>query len=271
MRLGAVTYLNARPLVYGLDRCPGVSLRFDVPARCAELLHADAIDVGLIPSIEYLNPPAHIEYRVVPDLAVGSDGPVASVALFTTRAVGDIRSIALDTSSRSSVALVRVLCRRVWGITPAFVPHEPDLPTMLASADAAVLIGDRALMQASGLLVVERGGPPVPVEKIDLGETWTKATGLPFVFAVWTGRAGRLTAGDLRTLRQARDGGVRHVGEIARAYYPGEPERQAIAERYLRDNIRYGLGAREQAGLERFYEYAAEAGVVERVSTLRFY
>src|SRR5262245_31716506 len=106
VRLGAVAYLNARPLVFGLDRSPRFSLRFDLPSRCAELLHEGAIDVGLIPSIEYLRAPEETSYAIVPDLAIGSDGPVASVALYSKRPIADVRSIALDTSSRTSVALV---------------------------------------------------------------------------------------------------------------------------------------------------------------------
>jgi len=108
VRLGAVAYLNARPLVYGLEiRTDLFALRFDVPSKCAALLHEGSIDLGMIPSIEYLQSDA---YRIVPDLAIVSRGAVASVALFTTRPVRDVRSIAMDSSSRTSVALVRILC-----------------------------------------------------------------------------------------------------------------------------------------------------------------
>src|SRR4051794_11751393 len=124
VRLGAVGYLNARPLVYGLEQSTRFDVRFDLPARCAELLHGGAIDVGLIPSIEYLRGPLAPgsdgrRYAIVPDLAIASRGPVASVALYTSRPIGEVRSIALDTSSRTSVALVRVLCARVFRISPA--------------------------------------------------------------------------------------------------------------------------------------------------------
>ena len=109
VRLGAVGYLNARPLVYGLERSTRFDLRFDVPSRCADLLHQDRIDIGLIPTIEYLRgrPDAGRRegdaYRIVPDLAIASRGPVASVALYTTRPVTEVRAIAMDTSSRTSV------------------------------------------------------------------------------------------------------------------------------------------------------------------------
>src|SRR5204862_8181393 len=146
VRLGAVSYLNTRPLVYGLERDAAFDVRFDVPARCADLLHEGAIDVGLIPSIEYLNG----DYRIVPDLAIASRGAVASVAIYTTRPIRDVRSIALDTSSRSSVALAKVLCARVFRIQPALERHHPELGEMLAQADAALLIGDNALVTDGG-------------------------------------------------------------------------------------------------------------------------
>jgi chorismate dehydratase len=264
-----VGYLNARPLVFGLESSPRFTLRFDVPSRCAALLHEGAIDVGLIPSIEYLrgpDEPRHHnenEYRIVPDLAIASHGPVASVALYTTRPIADVRSIALDTSSRTSIALVRVLCARVFRIQPSIEMRSPDLALMLEDCDAALIIGDNALiLGAEGL---------ENVETLDLGEIWTDATGLPFVYAFWAGRAGALTAADVRALQDARDAGVQHPEELAREYFGGAPGRQAVGARYLRDNIQYGFGSAERAGLELFYQYAAEIGLVERVDELRFY
>jgi chorismate dehydratase len=257
VRLGAVGYLNARPLVYGLEQSPRFELRFDVPSRCADLLHEGAIDVGLVPSIEYLRGPE--PYWIVPGPAIASRGSVASVLLYTTRPIGDVRTIALDTSSRTSVALVRVLCAREFGIAPTLVSHGPDLRTMLTVCDAALVIGDLALFETS------------EVEKIDLGEAWTKATGLPFVYAFWAGRAGRVTSADVRALQHARDEGAAHPRDVAHVHFPGDPARQDVATRYLRDNIRYHLGTEERDALERFYQYAAEADVVAAVDGLRFY
>ena len=107
LRVGAVGYLNARPLVYGLERDARFAVRFDAPSRCAELLHTGEVDLGLIPSIEYLHGP---DYAIVPGVAIASHGPVASVALFTKGRVSAIQSIAADSGSRTSVALLRVLC-----------------------------------------------------------------------------------------------------------------------------------------------------------------
>src|SRR3954447_16080945 len=161
VRLGAVGYLNARPLVHGLDRSLRFLLRFDVPSTCASLLHDGAIDLGLIPSIEYLRGGP---YAIVPDLAIASRGPVASVLLFTSRPMADVRSIAMDVSSRTSVALVRVLCARLFKISPAIQPAGPDLPQMLGRCDAALIIGDNALFQPTQI----QHEPPVDV--IDLGK-----------------------------------------------------------------------------------------------------
>ncbi len=144
IRLGAVDYLNARPLVHGLDRRTDLfALRFDPPSTCAALLHEGAIDVGMIPSIEFQRGVA--PYLIVGGMGIVSDGPVASVALFSARTIGEIRSIAVDTSSRTSTGLLRVLCRESFGIEPEFVPMPPAIDAMLERCDAALVIGDPAL------------------------------------------------------------------------------------------------------------------------------
>ena len=175
LRLGAVSYLNARPLVYGLDRQPRFDLRYDVPSECARLLHEGSIDVGLIPSIEYLRGPRR--YALVPGPAVTSRGPVASVALYTRLEPRDIRTVAMDSSSRTSVALATVLLQRVFGVRPVAASMAPDLQAMLARADAALILGDLARFL----------NPQSAYRKVDLGALWTATTGLPFVYAFWTG------------------------------------------------------------------------------------
>ena len=127
----------------------------------------------------------------------------------------DIRRIALDTSSRTSVALIRVLCRHHFGIAPAFVDHGPDLQPMTRACDAAVLIGDPAL---------EADHAALGLTKIDLGAAWREMTGLPFVYAAWTGRPGAVSAADVEALVAARAEGVAHIQEIAAEYAPGDAE-----------------------------------------------
>ena len=266
VRLGAVGYLNARPLVYGLERSARFAIRYDVPSECARLLHANAIDVGLIPSIEYLRGGP---YRIVPDLAIASRGAVASVALFITRPMRDVRSIAMDTSSRTSVALVRVLCARLYHITPAIEARGPDLGDMLARCHAALIIGDNALFLDPRQSPA--GSVASTVEKVDLGEAWLQLTGLPFVYAFWAGRDDALTRQEVLALQQARDDGIKRPDELAREYLADAPERQARGAGYLRHNIKYHLKEEERAGLETFYRYAAEAGVVSSAGELRFF
>jgi chorismate dehydratase len=281
VRLGAVGYLNARPLVHGLDTSSRFDLRYDVPSECARLLHEGVIDVGLIPSIEYLRGGL---YRIAPDLAIASRGPVDSVAIYTTRSIADVRSIALDTSSRTSVALVSVLCARRFRIRPALESRGPDLADMLGHCDAALLIGDNALLLDHENWNNARQPAPSPdvrdppaaspqprLEKIDLGEEWSIMTGLPFVWAFWAGRPDALNDDDVRALGRARDAGLASSDAIAREYFPDSPARQAVGAAYLRDNIKYHLGADERAALELFYRYAVEAGVVEQENALRFY
>jgi chorismate dehydratase len=258
IRLGAVDYLNARPLVFGLDRRPDLfALRFDPPSTCADLLHEGAIDVGMIPSIEFQR--GADPYQIVSGMGIVSDGPVASVALFSTRPVGDIRSIAADTSSRTSTGLLRVLCRESFGIAPELVPMPPVIDSMLERCDAALVIGDPALY-------LDHQG--ARLRKIDLGEEWTRLTALPFVWAFWAGRPDVLSADALAALREARDAGVAASDAIAHAYCG--PERAALGRVYLRDNIRYVLDEREAAGLQRYYELAARHGVIDKVRALAF-
>jgi len=260
VRLGAVAYLNARPLTWALDRSPQRwQIRYDVPSVCAELLHAGEVDLGLIPSIEYLWAP---DYRLVPGIGIGSRGAVRSVALFSRVPLRSIRRIALDTSSRTSVALIKVLCRHRFHIEPEFVPHGPDLGAMTRGSDAALLIGDPAL---------DADHSALGLEKVDLGEQWSAMTGLPFIYAAWTGRPGAVTDADVRALQDAQAQGARSGAAIAVEYGRGDAAATARAAAYLRDNVRYGLGRDEVRGLQTFLDYAAELGLAQRKRTLEFY
>jgi chorismate dehydratase len=259
IRLGAVGYLNARPLVFGLDHDPRFEVRYDIPVECARLLHAREIDLGLVPSIEFLRGPK--PYVLVPGPAVTSSGLVASVAIYTRRDPQDIRSIATDSSSRTSVALATILMRRVYGVTAETVSMAPDLGPMLERADAALIIGDRALFLDA----------EPTVRKIDLGALWTSHTGLPFVYAFWTGWAGAASPEDVERLQQARDEGVRHVHDIAAAHFPEDLSRQRVVSGYLQDNIQYYLGQEQLEGLKTFFRYATELRLASFDGTLRFY
>jgi chorismate dehydratase len=257
VRVGAVDYLNARPLVFGLELRHGFALRFDPPSKCAALLHEGSIDIGMIPSIEYLRGGP---YCAVPDVAIVSEGPVASVAMFTKKPIGDIRSIAADTSSRTSNALLRVLCYETLGIDPEFIPMPPRPPEMLQFCDAALVIGDAALFFDH---------EKARVEKIDLGQQWTAMTGLPFIWAFWAGRPGAVSDGHIDQLVQAREQGVAASDAIAAAYCG--PQRADLGRRYLRENVRYDWGPRELEGLRAYYVLALKHGIVDEGATPVFY
>lgn len=259
VRVSAVSFINARPLVYGLERERALfDVQFDLPSTCAARLHAGEVDLGLIPAIEYLAG----DYRLVPDMAIGSDGPILSVAVFTRVPIERVQRLALDTSSRTSVALTRVLCAKLWDIAPAFVPVRPVLAEMLALADAALVIGDPAL----AIDAAAEG-----VEKLDLGEAWRGLTGLPFVYAAWAGRPGVLGTAHLAALTATRERGLAAVDDIARHEAGGDEARAGTIRSYLRHNLRYTFGDRERAGLERFFALATEVQPTSHAAPLRFF
>jgi chorismate dehydratase len=255
LRLGAVSYLNAEPTVHGLEREPGFRVERDVPSRVAERLHAGEVDLGLVPSIEY----AFGRYAIVPGVAIASFGPVRSVCLFHRGPLEGVRRVALDSSSRASVGLVRVLLHARLGRDPEYVPMAPRLDAMLAEADAALLIGDPALDLESDL------------ERVDLGEEWTRVTGLPFVYAFWAGPVGAVSPDGVTRLQRALASGLTALGEIALRQAHGDPTRAAKYQAYLRDNIVYRLGEAEQAGLVEFFRRAHALSLVPAVPELRFH
>ncbi len=260
IRLGVVEYLNARPLAFGLGGAGGrFSVRYDVPARCAALLHEGDIDLGTIPSIEYLRGEP---FSVVPGVAIGCDGAIDSVALFTSKPLDQVSTLALDTTSRTSVALAQILCARHFQIAPAMRPMAQDPDAMLRACDAAIVIGDAALLFDAG-----RAG----VQKLDLGEAWRDYTGLPFVFAFWAGRPAVLGEADVAALQAARDRGVEAAGDVAAAFFADRPALAALGARYLRDNVKYGLSDRAIAGVTRFYREAVELGLAPAFRDVRFY
>ncbi len=248
-RLGAVSYLNARPLTWALDDDPHWQVRYDLPSVCAEVLARGDVDLALVSSVEYLR---SNEYRLVPGVGIGSRGAVASIGLFARKPLSEVRTIALDTSSLTAVALLKILCARRFQIRPTYVAHGPDLLAMTRACDAALLIGDPAL---------EADHAALDLAKIDLGEEWTTLTGLPFIYAAWTGRRGAIDSTDVGALQAAQDEGVRAFDGIAEEYGRGNAVATTRAARYLRDNMRYGLGPDEVAGLQLFFDYAADLGL----------
>jgi len=255
LRLGVVSYLNAEPLVYGLADEKHFRLERDVPSRVAEKLHLGESDLGMIPSVEY----AFGDYAIVPGIAIGSRGAVRSVNLYHRVPLADVRRVALDTSSRTSVALLKVLLHETLGRHPEYVARAPSVPTMLESADAALVIGDPALYFEG------------EVPRLDLGEEWLRRTGLPFVYAFWAGRPGVLSVPDVRRLQQALRDGLQAIGPIAARYDGQGGVREAQNASYLRSNIVFTLGSDEQRGLREFYRRAHALALIPRLPELHFH
>jgi cyclic dehypoxanthinyl futalosine synthase len=262
LRVAAVQYLNARPLFEGLDREPAsrrVRLDLALPSEIARRVAEDEADVALMP----VAAAASIgELRIVRGCAVGARGRVRSVVLASARPLEELEAVALDLSSRTSVALARLVVGRMrrgkeprWVGLPAHRAVEA-----IGGATGAVIIGDPALR-------IEGAHAHV----IDLADAWREWTGLPFVFAAWCGRRGALSADDERLLVAAKLRGLARRGEIAAAHAAETGLDEDSLRAYLHDAIRYDLDDEERAGLERFYEEAARAGILPRVERVRFY
>lgn len=249
IRVGAVSYLNTRPLVDGFARTtPQAELVFDLPSRLADRLAQSELDVALIPSIEYFQDPS---YRIVSDACIACRGPVLSVKLMSRVPPESIRRLALDEGSRTSVALTRILLRERFGLSPELERLPIGATIADTSADAILLIGDRAMHPPAERFVIEW----------DLGDEWTRWSGLSFVFAMWVARPD-VDVGDIATaLSTARDRGVARLEAIAResAEEAGLTYDECLS--YLRDNLYFHLGPRERRGLELFQERAAALGL----------
>jgi cyclic dehypoxanthinyl futalosine synthase len=264
LRIAAVSFLNARPITYGLERGLGedrLELSFELPSRCAQLLAAGEVDVGLIPVAAYAE--SEVPLRVVPGVAIASLGPVRTVLLVGDAPWTELEEIALDGASRSSAALLKLLCRDR-GLAPRFreVPHDAVLDAARGRTGALV-IGDAGFAAAEKYAHV-----------VDLGELWREATGLPFVYAVWAGRADVLGADEIGILQQSLSEGMIHRAEIARGWAEAAPHRAGapeLYERYLTENIRYRLGSEELSGVAAFFDRGHAAGLFRERARLRLY
>jgi chorismate dehydratase len=244
LRIGVVHYLNSRPLAWGLVR-GGLRDRFEVrlapPAAVADDLRAGDLDVGLIPSIEARRIPG---VQTLPDLCIAATQEVRSVLLVSKVPVDAVRRVALDENSRTSAALVRVLLRER-GRAPEFLQARADVAAMLRSADAALVIGDPALL-------LDRAG----LEVHDLAREWRALTGLPFVFAVWAARPG-LGAAERETVAQAvRESyaeGMRSLDCIVDEAVEQTGLESAVLREYFTRNLSYRMGEDEHRGLAEFY------------------
>lgn len=219
--------------------------RFDLsyctPAQCADRLENRHADIGIVPVVEL----QRLGLDTIPGTCIASRGPVRSILLVSRTPLPEIRTLAADTSSRTSVALARIILSERHGVEPEFLPAAPDLDAMLAEADAALIIGDPALRVDPAAL---------PHKVCDLGEEWTTWTGLPMVFAVW-GAAGPFAELEPDFRGSARHG-LDHLDEIIRIEAPRRGIPEALARDYLTRHITYDLGEDERKGMALFLEYA---------------
>lgn len=262
-RLSIIDYLNAAPLNYGFKHGLGYEhfhLKFQVPSACAENLRSGEVDAGIVSSIEYLRIP---DLRIVPGLCISSPKRVRSVLILSKCPPDQIRSLALDRSSRSSVVLGQILLRERYGSQPEVHDMGPDVEAMLAQHDAALLIGDPAMRaRKEGLIVM------------DLAEEWHTWTGLPFVFALWLVRADApalpIPGGVAPYFHKSLELGLDNLPGIVDEAWRSIGWTKLELREYLTENIRYTLGPTERESLELFYEKAVRNGFAPGTRPLAF-
>jgi chorismate dehydratase len=265
MRISAISYLNTAPLMWDFEHGEigkQFQISYTIPSKCAVELEEGTADIGIIPSFAYARIP---DLRILPGVAIASKSPVRSILLVSQKPIEEIKSVALDQSSLTSVALAGILFQKYWpGGAKTFTSHAPNLESMLLTSDAALLIGDPALK-------VDRSR----YRTWDLAEEWIRFTGKPFVFAFWAVRESALKNSqlDLATIFQnSRDHGLEpgNLDEIARVWAPKLGLSEEDVRRYLTTNIHYFLDDGCLDGLRLFYRYANECGLLPEVSDLRF-
>jgi chorismate dehydratase len=285
LRISIVQYLNTAPLVWSFTNGPlrgKYDLSFTVPSQCAEDLRTGRADVAIIPAIEYQRIK---DLVVLPDMSIASKKQVRSLLLISKKPVREVRSLALDRSSRSTQALTRILCAEKWKIAPNFSEATPNLPEMLTQSDAALLIGDPALRISLGLEKDSRPGAegeaicPTAMLGITRAELlyvydvvgeWRSLTGLPAVLAVWAARCDVATPDVAADFISSRDFGLAHISEIS-FEAARELELPAPAlESYLRRNIDFSLDAENLRGLNSYYQYAARLGLIPQAKPVEW-
>lgn len=287
LRISIVEYLNTAPLVWGFTEgslSGKYDLSFALPSKCADALRSGKVDVAIIPAIEYQRMDGLV---ALPDMAVAAKGEVRSILVVSKKPIENARTIALDTSSRSSAALVQLLASENWHITPEFIDADPDPPAMLARADAALVIGDPALRIAVKMdyLLGKKpkegaccqGDPselPVPgypaLFVYDVSYQWREMTGKPCVLAIWAGRQEKITPEVVADFQHSRQFGLDHISEIAEAAAVKLDLPPQTLETYLRENIDFSLDDENLAGLNLYFKKCAQAGIIPRARPLQF-
>ena len=251
LRLGVVPYMNAKPLIYGLNKLTDkIELSFAVPSLLPDMLNNDQIDVALIPSIEYFR---NGNYVIIPDISISSIGDVESVKIFSKVPMQDIRTAALDKSSLTSCTLTKIILKERYHLSPQYTQWNKQYDISNINTDAILLIGDNAIKVADNGYFT-----------LDLGQAWFDYTGLPFVYAVWVVKKGRRIFGINNLLKNAKEAGIKSIKTLATA----ESQRLQLSEErclnYLTNSIRYSLGKEEIQGLQTFYHHAMSLGLAPK-------
>ena len=237
--MGAVSYLNTKPLLYGIERSPvrkDIQLVIDYPAKIAAMLLKDEIDMGLVPVAII---PQLREYHLNGDYCIGSNGKVASVCLFSESPIEKVKKVLLDYQSRTSVQLAKVLLKEYWKIRPELIAAGEDFRDHIEGTTAGVIIGDRALEQ-------RQRSPYI----YDLGEAWKNMTGLPFVFAAWISNK-PLTPAFIQEFNAANREGLRQMDKVVAE----NPFRGFDLHAYFTRYLDYNLDVSKRQGLTRFLQY----------------
>jgi chorismate dehydratase len=245
LRVSAVSYLNTWPLVWGFEHGPQRGLydfRFDLPSVCADAVGRGDADIGLVPCAEL----DRLELDFLPQLGIACDGPVRSILLISKRPFDQIRTVAADSGSRTSVALTRIVLAEQYDCRPLIIPQAPRLDDMLADCDAALIIGDPALH-----LEPETPG----YQTLDLGAAWTDWTGLPMVFAVWAGKSRYLTPAVAKTFVDSYGCGRQNMDEIVKRAARERGFSEALAREYLTRHIVFELSPKHLKGLHLYRDY----------------
>jgi chorismate dehydratase len=279
LRISIVQYLNTAPLVWSFTNGPlagKYDLSFTVPSQCAEAMRTGAADIAIIPAIEYQRIPGLV---VLPDLAIASQNRVRSLLILSSKPIEQVRSIALDRSSRSTQALTRILAAKHWKIDPEFFETEPDLSAMLEKADAAMLIGDPALrisialerkstVSLEGRAICQAAALGITSAEIfyvyDVVGEWRKFSSLPAVMAIWAARPEVVTPEVLADFSASRNFGLTQLAAISLAAARELELPQQALESYLRHNIDFSLGEENRRGLERYFQEARKLGLIPR-------
>ena len=258
LRISVVEYLNSVPLIWGMLHGPQKGkhkLEFATPANCADAVREGGADIGIIPAIEYhrIN---HLQ--IISGISIASKACVRSVLLLSRVPIEQIQSVAVDTSSRTSAAFLRILLGTFYSLEAHFIPSAPRPAEMLAVADSALVIGDPALTYHGSAKVY------------DLAAEWRKFTGLPFVFAFWAGHAGKNLSLYRKDFEESREFGLAHVDDIAAEYALKLKMDPVEVKVYLTENIDYSLDEDNCRGLRLFFKLAREAGIIPAEKKLRF-